>query len=223
MSEDAQPVFVRRDVPGSTQLGFYFQGGAGMLMLDPLTFLRGARSLERNMILFRCPGMQFYHGRLHPAWPDIGTTISQLGKLRRSYAPEVFHASVGTSMGGYAAILFGHYLNADVVHAFGATTRIDPCSPDVHVGPEDVPEAHRDLAQLLAHWNGRTRYHLYFNEGHERDREHAEGPAACPGVELHPAPGTSHNFFEDPSRLTMLSTLFPPQAKNEPPCEQVCT
>lgn len=221
MSEDAKPVFVRRDVPGSAQLGFYFQGAAGLLMLDPLTFLRGAGALERNMILFRSPSMQFYHGRLHPAWPDIGTTISLLEQLRKSYAPDVFHASVGTSMGGYAAILFGHCLGADVVHAFGATTRIDPYAPDIHVGPEDVPEAHRDLAQLLSDWNGRTRYHLYFNEGHERDRQHAEGLANCPGVELHPAPGTSHNYFEDRSRLDVLATLFPPQAKIEPPFEQV--
>ena len=209
MNAEDEPIFIRRDVEASKQLGFYFQGKAGRMMMDPFTFLRNAGALKRNMVLFRCPGLQFYHGRLHPGWPDIETTISLLGKLRNTFAKDLFHACVGTSMGGYAAILFGHYLRADVVHAFSATTRIDPCSPVIDVGPQDVPEAHRDLAQLLEHWNGRTRYHLYFNDGHEKDRQHAERLACCPGVELHSAAGTSHSFFEDRSRLTVLAQLFP--------------
>jgi hypothetical protein len=63
---------------------------------------------------------------------------------------------------------------------------------------------------LLANWNGRTRYRLYYAEGFEPDRRAAERIAHCPGVELFPVRGTSHNVFKEINAAKLLRGLFPP-------------
>ena len=110
-------------------------------------------------------------------------------------------------------MLFGHYLKADIVHAFGAQTHIDMKS--AKVADKDVPESHRDLAILLRQWNGRTRYMMYYNEGYEPDRLAAERMAGIEGVELVPLPGNTHNVFKENGRLKMLSDLFPPERESK--------
>ena len=104
-------------------------------------------------------------------------------------------------------MLFGHYLEADIVYAFGAPSltnmsRVDPAC--------DIPAPHRDLSLLLANWNGRTHYKIYYSEGYKRDRLAAERMAGCPGVELCPLPGEEHNMFKNIDPAELLTDLFPP-------------
>jgi acyl carrier protein len=138
--------------------------------------------------MFRSNGFNYYHGPIHPDWPDIQTSISKQRQIRDECTDADELYCLGTSMGGYAAMLFGHYLKADIVHAFGAQTVIDLKA--VRLADKDVPESHRDLAVLLEQWNGRTRYKMYYNEGYEPDRIAAESMAGIEGVELFPLPGS---------------------------------
>ena len=104
-------------------------------------------------------------------------------------------------------MLFGHYLKADIVYAFGTPTVIAPQVSNDTIA--DIPPAHQDLALLLSNWNGRTRYKMYYSRDCEPDRVAAERMAHCPGVELIPLPGSRHNPFMEIDYAELLAGLFP--------------
>lgn len=84
---------------------------------------------------------------------------------------------VGSSGGSHAAILFGHLLGADYVHAFSPYTNLDPSYLRTSEAPEDlealsdalarldcVPpqaRAYFDLRELLSDSNRKTTYQLH--------------------------------------------------------------
>ena len=207
MLANRKAVCVTRVRPGCRQLVFLYQGGAGMFFIPPMRFLRLSGANKRNLSLLRDPGANYYHGNLHDDYPDIETSIERQRQIKRQCAHATEYYCSGTSMGGYASILFGHYLEADIVYAFGAQTQVNPQILDPAL---NIPAQHMDLALLLANWNGRTRYRMYYAEGFQPDRDAALRLADCPGVELVPVPGTSHNVFRDINPGKLLRTLFPP-------------
>jgi hypothetical protein len=105
---------------------------------------------------------------------------------------------IGTSMGGYAAILAGHFLGVDVVHAFATQVSIHPVRMvrardglirkraidllPLLLRPRDR-RALLDLPEVLADHNGRTRYFLH-TCGNCRDERRADGLATHPGVHV---------------------------------------
>jgi hypothetical protein len=119
--------------------------------------------------------------------------------------------SCGPSSGGYAAILFGHRLEVDVVYAFAPVTQINLDDLKKYGGRNDISrirEEHRDLARLLAKHNGRTRYKLFYCEGAPRDRAYAEHLQGLPGVELYPQPGYTHNVIQVIHESGRLREIF---------------
>ncbi|MEH6552271.1 MAG: hypothetical protein V7744_20015 [Pseudomonadales bacterium] len=208
-----EAVCVTRFKSGCPQLVFIYQGRAGGLFMPPLNFLRLSGAARRNMAMFRDFGRNYYHGEIHPDWPNIDVTLENQRQIKAQCTDASELYCSGTSAGGYAAILFGHYLQADIVYAFGAQTLVERDSSDAEL---DFPPAHRDLSILLKNWNGKTRYKLYYAVGCKADRIYAERMAGCPGVELCPVPGSSHDVFEEIDEVVLLGGLFPPlQAENE--------
>ncbi len=207
MRTDRKAVCVTRLRPGCRQLLFLYQGGAGMFFMPPMRFLRLSGANQRSLSLLRDPGANYYHGNLHPDYPDIATTIERQRELKRQCTDATEYYCTGTSMGGYASILFGHYLEADIVYAFGAQSTVSDRLVDPALA---IPAEHRDLSLLLANWNGKTRYRLYFSEEFEPDRTAAQRLAQCPGVELVPVPGKTHNVFKEVGAAKLLRNLFPP-------------
>lgn len=175
--------------------------------MPPMRFLRYCGANKRNLSLLRDPTANYYHGALNDDCPDIEATIEHQRQIKRQCTQATQYYCSGTSMGAYASILFGHYLEADIVYAFGARSEIldEHVESSVHVPPE-----HRDLAILLGNWNGRTRYQIYYSEDFERDRLSAERIAHCPGVELFPLPGRTHNVFREINARKLLRNLLPP-------------
>lgn len=112
-------------------------------------------------------------------------------------------ACFGASSGGYAALLYGHWLGATEVHAFSPLTKLP--GRRLHELYRLIPSrnwklARRtiqlhldrsyvrrdfDLHHLSQTHNGRSRYHIYYGNGHPLDRRHATRLAGLPGVELH--------------------------------------
>jgi hypothetical protein len=207
MRAQQKAVCVTRFRPECKQLLFLYQGGAGMFFMPPMRFLRLSGANKRNLSLLRDPGANYYHGELHADCPNIETTIEQQRQIKRQCAHATEYYCTGTSMGGYASMLFGHYLEADIVYAFGAQSQISSTIVDPALA---IPPQHRDLSVLLANWNGRTRYRMYYSEGFAPDRSAAERMSNCPGVELFPVPGKSHNVFKEINAAKLLRDLFPP-------------
>ena len=93
--------------------------------------------------------------------PDDDALIARLRRCREELPHVRKTYCSGPSSGGYAAILFGHYLHVDVVFAFAPVTLINLDDLKRFGGSKEVwriTEQHRDLAKLLAKHNGRTRY-----------------------------------------------------------------
>jgi hypothetical protein len=207
MRARSKDVSITRLRPECNQLVFLYQGGAGMFFMPPMRFLRLSGANKRNLTLLRDPGVTYYHGHLHPDCPNIEATIEQQRQIKRQCSHATEYYCSGTSMGAYAAILFGHYLEADIVYAFGAQSQVSTAIVDPAVF---IPPEHRDLSLLLANWNGRTRYRMYYSEDFVPDRNAALRMAHCPGVELFPVPGKSHNVFKEINAGKLLRELFPP-------------
>jgi hypothetical protein len=143
--------------------------------------------------------------------PDNDAIIARLRKCREELPHVRQTYCSGPSSGGYAAILFGHYLQVDVVYAFAPVTLIDLHDLKKYGGRKDISritEEQRDLALLLAKHNGRTRYKIFFCDWHIRDRTYAERIQHLPGVELYPQPGTTHNVIQVMYETGRLRELF---------------
>ena len=195
----------------SSQLHYVFHGMAGGLGIQPLTVLRESGLIYNNLVLLKDYYRFFYQAGLNREITDVDAVIARLRRCREElpYVRQTFAS--GPSSGAYAAILFGHYLQVDIVYAFAPVTRINLDDLKKYGGIKDVErisEQHRDLAHLLAKHNGRTRYKLFYCDGHGRDRKNAERLQHLPGVELCPQPGTTHNVIQAIHESGRLREIF---------------
>lgn len=172
----------------SRELFYLFTGGAGGLMVSPLVFFHVARLVEQNLVMFRDPQRRFYQDGIDEERNSIGRLVEWQRSFRNSLPHVDRLYCLGTSMGAYAALLCGHMLGADDVWAFGPFTKLPP-----EYTLASTPPEHRDLSLLLGRSDTNTRYHVYYNEGYEPDRNEALNVAACRGVSLYPQSGEGHN------------------------------
>jgi hypothetical protein len=195
----------------SSQLYYVFHGMAGGLGIQPLTVLRESGLIHNNLILLKDYYRFFYQAGLNREITDVDAVIARLRRCREELPRIRQTFCSGPSSGGYAAILFGHYLEVDVVYAFAPITLINLDDLKKYGGSKDISritEEHRDLARLLAKHNGRTHYKLFYCDGHGRDRKYAERLQHLPGVELHPQPGTTHNVIQAIYESGRLREIF---------------
>jgi hypothetical protein len=195
----------------SKQLYYVFHGMAGGFGIQPLTVLRETGLIHTNLVLLKDYYRFFYQAGLNPEITDVDGIITRLRKCREDLPRVRQTFCSGPSSGGYAAILFGHYLEVDVVYSFAPVTLINLGDLKRFGGCGDISritEERRDLARLLAKHNGRTRYKIFYCHGHVRDRKYAERLQDLPGVELCPQPGTSHNVIQVIYESGRLGELF---------------
>jgi hypothetical protein len=195
----------------SSQLWYLFHGRAEELMMQPLTFLRETGLIHTNLILLKDYYRFFYHAGLNREITDVDAIIARLRRCREKLPHVRQTFCLGTSAGGYAAILFGYYLHVDLVYAFGPPTRINLDRLKKSGGCKDIwriPEQHRDLARLLAKHNGQTRYKIFYCDGYGPDRAYAEHLQDLPGVELHPQPGNTHYVVQPMYESGRLREIF---------------
>lgn len=186
----------------SDQLFFVYAGAAQRVGIDPRAFFTRTRLFERNVVLLRDGRNAFYQQGISHAIDSFDALLGWHHELRASmpHVRRVF--TVGSSMGAYAAILFGCLLEAEQVWALGPpVTRLDQA--------EGFPQERTDLAVLLERSTGRTSYHVHYSEGCPADVEAARRIAHCEGVRLHAHPGTDHNVVTTMAGGGALETLFP--------------
>lgn len=181
-------------------------------------FARRLRKLEQaggrpvNLILVRDIANLWYQHGVNGLGPDVQTAAAALRDRIAALQP----ASVGTigqSMGGYAAVLFGTLLNANAVLAFGPLSylRSDWARRDddtrwlaVMETLDRFPPGQRysDLPALIAASVAPPAMHLVYGTGAEadgpanRDDLHAARYAALPNVSVETIPETGHAVVE---------------------------
>lgn len=196
---------------GSSQLYYVFHGMAGGLGIQPLTVLRETGLIHNNLVLLKDHYRFFYQAGLNREITDVEAIVRRLQRCRAELPHVGQTFTCGPSSGGYAAILFGHYLQVDVVYAFAPVTLLNLRDLKNYGGGEDIsriPEHHRNLALLLAKPNGRTCYKLFYCEGHGRDRAYAKHLEGLPGVELYPQRGNTHNVIQAINESGRLREIF---------------
>ena len=199
IAENPNGALVIWDRENSHQLYYVFHGMAGGFGIQPLTVLRETGLIHNNLVLLKDYYRFFYQAGLNSEITDVDGIIARLRKCREDLPHVRQTFCSGPSSGGYAAILFGHYLQVDVVYAFAPVTLINLDDLKRFGGSKDVSrirKEHCDLALLLANYNGRTRYKIFYCHGHVSDRKYAERLQGLPGVELCPQPGTTHNVIQ---------------------------
>jgi hypothetical protein len=199
--EDKQaPIAVDFSSNNSTLL-IAFGGHKGGLGIPVFEFFKATTGLDTKKIFVRDVNQAFYFKGL----PGIGDSLHDIARHLRSKIDSHNIERVvctGNSMGGYSAILFGHFLNVAEVHAFSPLSFIgrvkrfihrDNRHPQAHIDAAKAPHAEKrlfDLKNVLSKENkARTKYHIHYSSEHRIDNLHAVRIANKPNVTLHPHSG----------------------------------
>ncbi len=154
-----------------------FGGIAGQLMLPPYEFFNITKDIHVNKIFLRDLKQLWYHAGLPGLTDSVVSTANYLkDRIAESEAGKV--VVFGTSMGGYAALLFGILIGADEVHAFAPNTFLDDSrslrskkqSNNLH---QTYGSHYFDIRTIARKHNRSTRLHLYFDVLDRKDRKHA--------------------------------------------------
>jgi pimeloyl-ACP methyl ester carboxylesterase len=126
---------------------------------------------------------------------------------------------IGFSLGGFAAMLYGHLLQVAEVHAFSPQTFVSLGRRLRHRDSRwqrfvfkfhlsSAAFAPRDLQPLLARATGRTRQLVYYATDSRLDTVHAEHVRGLPGVELCSHPEGGHRLVTDMRDRGELRTII---------------
>lgn len=189
----------KRFVADAGQTVISFAGMLTKLGMPPGEFLRSFLSMEKpvNVLFVKDFYQCWYQKGLIGLSGGVEDTVRVLSD---ELVGKGDVATIGTSAGGFGALLFGVLLNCSKIVAFGAQTAITPRifkefkSVDSRKIEIDFNSRFADIAKLLAEVDFRGEIHLHFAEGHRTDREAAERLAHFKAVCLHPHPTNNHNI-----------------------------
>jgi hypothetical protein len=164
-------------------------------------FFETTKILRYHRILLRDQYYMYYHHGIDPERPDFPSLIDFLKKERARLKPQKV-LCIGSSAGGYAAIVAGHRLSADYVHAFGPQTFLElrprelrpwqrPSRLRLRLSRRASPELF-DLAPMLDRPNGQTTYFVHYCQGCEADYYHAQHISGLPDVVTIGYPCSAH-------------------------------
>ena len=184
-----------------------FGGIAGKMGVTPFEFFNMSRGFNVNRIYVRDLAQVWYHVGLPGIADDIDGVVSFLReKISQSHVNKVI--LVGNSMGGYAAILFGILLDADIVHAFSPQTFIDRRNRFRYFDRrwrKQMKNTYRladkkyfDLRSLFhgSQVKLKCKFNIFYSNAHRLDRIHAGRLRSQPNVNLHAFEDGGHRLVK---------------------------
>lgn len=209
----------RGDDPRVAVVGFTgFHGKLGIAGMD---FLKAAQLTRYSRLILWDSSYRFFLGGL----PGLAKGCDSLAALIRSRLTELAPRKVvvvGCSGNGFPALLYGHALGADVVHAFSPAVgldlpvveRIQPGAAKqfrelmIEIAASGVDRKLLHLPDVLARDNGKTRYFIHYGRGNRDDAERAHFMAGLPGVHLIEHDTREHGTAELLAAADQLSAVF---------------
>jgi pimeloyl-ACP methyl ester carboxylesterase len=181
-----------------------FGGMAGELHMPPFEFFSLTGEMPVKRLFVRDLRRAWYHRGVPRHGESIAAVADSLGELVAAQ-PVQRLVVVGSSAGGYAALLFGALLGADTVLSFGPQTTLDRGQlaaigdrrwderlGELRAAGEFDPEW-ADLRRVLPEARrAETACEIHYDEEFALDRAHAEHLGDLPGLSLHPFPGGEH-------------------------------
>jgi pimeloyl-ACP methyl ester carboxylesterase len=203
LEDPRAPLASDMDVDSGTLL-LAFGGMAGKLDIPPFEFFSLTGEMPVKRLFVRDLRRAWYHRGVPRHGETIPAVAASLAALIERQSVERL-VVVGTSAGGYAALLFGSMLGAETVLSFCPQTTLDRGQLaaigdqrwDEQLGPiraageldEEWADLRRRLPQLR---RAETAYELYYDGSFELDRLQAEHLDGLPGVSLRPFDGGRH-------------------------------
>ena len=162
-------------------------------------FLKVTGSYECSRLFYRDPNGVWYHTGTDGPEGEINSILKirddMLQRIERLRPTKI--TTVGVSSGGFAAILFGHMIGADKVHAFGPQTFLSESLRFAYSHPqqqwgEQTDRLHDlnlptelqffDLRPVLLQDNSKTSFTIHLCVRHETDNKHFNHIRTCFGV-----------------------------------------
>jgi len=182
-----------------------FSGFARTMIIPQFDFLKTTQNINKKRILFRDSERVWYHTGIKGIGKNIDEVADYINNIVSKHGINEL-IMVGTSAGGYAAILFGIKCNAQRVYAFSPQTVLD----------ENIPEEFRathgrsiqfkekftaaqdrlylDLKKVFKECkNTTTKFKIYYPRFNRKDNYHAKWLTDIPNVKLIPCFTLYHN------------------------------
>lgn len=190
-----QPILSERGRDDSVLI-IAFTGFGDKLHMGVFEFFDATKSTNYSRILLRDKFGVWYHHGINHQIRDFPQLIDHLKAETARLKPKKI-ICIGTSAGGYAAIVVGHHLPADYVHAFGPDTNLDvTLRAAIRSTFKDRNRYRRwkllfsrrakpdyfDLTELLRNHNCTTKYYIHYCARSEWDAERAKRIEHLPGV-----------------------------------------
>jgi hypothetical protein len=203
------PTIIVEEGEDPSHLVIAFTGLQGGLNVTPFDFFSATGLLSSSRILLRDPSNLLYLTGVGSEAPTFWTLLERLRAELARLNPERV-TCVGTSSGGYAALLFGHLLEVDQVHAFGPTIQASvlmaAVAGDWHQVLQMATPQHlmmdlriplsvwkfRRLDSALRKWNGRTNYTIHVCEQFLPDVKRVAPMRGLPHIEIAMHPCKTH-------------------------------
>jgi len=195
--------------PGSERLVIFFSG----VHSRNFTGFRLLSDMAVNRLFVRDPKQTWYNGAIPGLSSDPQDLLLRIREISDYFLPKNITV-IGSSMGGYAAILFGSLLGAKRVLAFGAQLRLDTKLPNTP--SQKVLLHYPDLVPLLADSSQTTRFTLYLGSDELADILHVAGCAKYANVRIECVYGSPHNVMGYLDAAGLLRPLLASYALGSP-------
>jgi len=153
-------------------------GNISQPLFEFKTFLQ--KNIDCHFIYMRDSNQSWYHNGVL----GLGDTIDELKQNIIKIIETINYSkiiTIGSSMGGFASLLFGRFINVDGIISFSPQTFIDKCNRSIYNDSRwtnqikklysNVDEVHGDLLKL--DFDGIKVYIIYGNKD-ELDKIHSE-------------------------------------------------
>jgi hypothetical protein len=197
--------------PGADALVIAFAGyGAKVLKNPTFDFYALTGAFHCNRILLKDPSKRLFLG-------GIGGEIDSFEKLLQKLRSDIEAINpktliiLGSSGGGFSALLFGHYLKANIVYAFSPTSYTDLYNLIRYRKWSRFRRYKReffnlyqlplrlwrflDLRNVLSKYNGFTAFSIFVCGGALEDVAMAKHLENCPGLKITVQPCNTHNVL----------------------------
>jgi len=223
------PAFAEKGADPSV-LVIAFTGFQSGLTMGAFDFFAATGLLGYSRVLLRDTSRTCYASGVPPLAEGYEALLEYLrGNIARLAPKKIL--CLGASSGGFAALLYGHALGADYVHAFSPYSYLGRVHALKHKDEDSLarhdetldridalpPEAHRlfDLQPILAQDNGRTRrYYVHVCSNSRWDLMRARRLEKCPQVLVIGYPCEGHGVAATLAKNNLLGDLL--KIENQP-------
>jgi len=183
--------------PGSDALVVYFSA-ASDTRLDGIRLLR---KFKVNKLFVRDPGRTWYNGQI----PQLSTDADHLAAVLDEVVSKFDRDKVtfmGSSMGGYGALLFGSLLQVGRIRVAGPQVVLDPKVPR---SPK-IPVKYADLTDVIRQSTSDIK--IWFGCGELLDAYQVMRCSLLPGCTVYAVPKALHNVLAHFKSEGVLSGFF---------------